>query len=166
MQRKFRTVAALCAVTMTALGAGVVGAADTFKATDNQYNVSSYEFSSVAYNNGDPAQTYRHIVTKHNGVVDTNVITVNGDIQWDKDDQGHYVNGYMNGVKVKDGNVTANNVAAKNVQASTANVGNLYANRVSGVQTDEKDKSSAVSVEYLEQKIAELQAEIDALKHK
>lgn len=166
MQRKFRTVAALCAVTMTALGAGVVGAADTFKATDNQYNVSSYEFSSVAYNNGDPAQTYRHIVTKHNGVVDTNVITVNGDIQWDKDDQGHYVNGYMNGVKVKDGNVTANNVAAKNVQALTANVGNLYANRVSGVQTDEKDKSSAVSVEYLEQKIAELQAEIDALKHK
>ena len=151
MQRKFRTVAALCAVTMTALGAGVVGAADTFKATDNQYNVSSYEFSSVAYNNGDPAQTYRHIVTKHNGVVDTNVITVNGDIQWEK---------------VKDGNVTANNVAAKNVQASTANVGNLYANRVSGVQTDEKDKSSAVSVEYLEQKIAELQAEIDALKHK
>lgn len=158
MQQKVRTLAALLAIATMSLGAGVVGAANTD-------TVSSYEFSAVSYGNSADGKTYQHVVTKRNGVVDTDLTTVNGAIQWDKDDQGHYVNGYMNGVRVKDGNVTANNVAAKNVQASTANVGNLYANRVFGVQTDEKDKTSAVSVAYLEQKIQELQAEIDALKH-
>lgn len=162
MKYKVRKIAVLLAVVTMALGAGVVGAADT----DKNANVSSYEFSAVSYGNSADGKTYQRVVTKRDGVVDTDLTTVNGDIQWDKDDQGHYVNGYMNGVKVKDGNVTANNVAAKNVQASTANVGNLYANRVSGVQTDATDKTSAVSVAYLEEQIQKLQAEIAALKSK
>lgn len=162
MKYKVRKIAVLLAVATMALGAGVVGAADT----DKNANVSSYEFSAVSYGNSADGKTYQHVVTKRDGVVDTDLTTVNGDIQWDKDDQGHYVNGYMNGVKVKDGNVTANNVAAKNVQASTANVDNLYANRVSGVQTDATDKTSAVSVAYLEEQIQKLQAEIAALKSK
>ena len=160
--KKIKKIAALLAIATMAVGTGIVGAADT---TDKG-TVSSYEFSSVTYGNSDDGNTYHHVVTKRNGVVDTDLTTVNGDIQWDKDDQGRYVNGYMNGVKVKDGNVTTNNLSAKNVQASTATVGNLYANRVSGIQTDEKDKTSAVSVAYLEEQIQKLQAEIAALQNK
>lgn len=161
---KMKKIAALLAVATMAIGTGIVGAADTKDNTTNNY--TSYELSAVTYGNGDPAQTYRHIVTKRNGVVDTDLTTVGDTVQWDKDDQGHAVNGYMNGVKVKDGNVTANGVSAKNVQASTATVGNLYANRVSGIQTDGSDKTSAVSVAYLEEQIAKLQAEIAALQQK
>lgn len=160
--KNIKKIATLLAIATMAVGTGIVGAADT---TDKD-TVSSYEFSSVTYGDSQDGKTYHHVVTKRNGVVDTDLTTVNGDIQWDKDDQGHYVNGYMNGVKVKDGNVTTNNLAAKNVQASTATVGNLYANRVSGIQTDETDKTSAVSVAYLEEQIQKLQAEIAALKNK
>lgn len=134
-------IAGWLAVMMVAAGMCVAGAADT----PDEGVVSSYEFSSVSYGNSQDGNTYHHVITKRNGVVDTDVTTVNnGAIVWDKDAQGQYVDGQMKvgGVQFKgNGNIT-------------------------GVQTDAADKTSAVSVAYLEEQIAQLKKEIEELKHK
>ena len=119
-------------------------------------------------------------MTKRNGVTESDVTTVDengGVLTWDTDDKGRQVEGYMNGIQLKDGNVTA-----KHVQASGAELGNIYGSRVEaptgaiggvafagqgvviGVQTDETDPTSAVSVAYLQQKLAEVEEENQKLR--
>lgn len=175
-----------CTAAMLAIGAlAGVSAADTAKTNNDGVTSSSYEFSSVSYTNGQDGKTYHRVVTSRNGVTDTDVTTVDdgsGTVPWDKNDAGHYVNGYMNGISLKDGNVTANNVAAKNVQASTANLGNIYGTSVTaasgtvggvqfagkgtitGVQTSESDDTSVVTLAYLNQRLAALEAENEKLR--
>lgn len=145
---------------------------------NNQHNepvVSQYEFSSVSYGSNQDGNTYSRVVTMHNGVKDSDITTVNGvvsNVLWDKNSQGKTAPGYIQGVGLKDGNVTANAVNAKNVQASSGTIGNLYGNHltvpaamlggvafsgngsISGVQTHGSDPASAVSVQYLQEYLA------------
>ena len=145
---------------------------------NNQHNepvVSQYEFSSVSYGSNQDGNTYSRVVTMHNGVKDSDITTVNGvvsNVLWDKNSQGKTAPGYIQGVGLKDGNVTANAVAAKNIQASSGSIGNLYGNHltvptavlggvtfggnggISGVQTNSSDLTSAVSVQYLKDYLA------------
>lgn len=160
-------------------------ASDTRNPNQESNVVSSYEYQSVSYGNTADGKTYHRVVTKRNGVTESDVTTVNGNggvLTWDTDDRGRYVDGYMNGIQLKDGNVTANNVTAKHVQASGADLGNIYGSCVevptgtiggvafagqgvvTGVQTDERDLTSAVSVAYLQKKLAELEAENQKLR--
>lgn len=160
-------------------------AADTRNPSQEPNVVSSYEYQSVSYGNTADGKTYHRVVTKRNGVTESDVTTVDGNggvLTWDTDDKGRQVEGYMNGIQLKDGNVTANTIAAKHVQASGAELGNIYGSRVeaptgtiggvafagqgvvTGVQTDESDPASAVSVAYLQQKLAELEAENQRLR--
>lgn len=160
-------------------------AADTRNPSQEPNVVSSYEYQSVSYGNTADGKTYHRVVTKRNGVTESDVTTVDGNggvLTWDTDDRGRHVEGYMNGIQLKDGNVTANTIAAKHVQASGADLGNIYGSRVeaptgtiggvafagqgvvNGIQTDETDPTSAVSVAYLQQKLAELEAENQRLR--
>lgn len=160
-------------------------AADTRNPSQEPNVVSSYEYQSVSYGNTADGKTYHRVVTKRNGVTESDVTTVDGNggvLTWDTDDKGRQVEGYMNGIQLKDGNVTANTIAAKHVQASSADLGNIYGSRIdatagtiggvafagkgvmTGVQTDETDPTSAVSVSYLQQKLAELEAENQKLR--
>lgn len=160
-------------------------AADTRNPNQEPNIVSSYEYQSVSYGNTADGKTYHRVVTKRNGVTESDVTTVDGNggvLTWDTDDAGRRVEGYMNGIQLKDGNVTANTVAAKHVQASSAELGNIYGSRVevpmgtiggvsfagqgvvAGVQTDESEPTSAVSVAYLQQKLAELEEENQKLR--
>lgn len=160
-------------------------AADMRNPSQEPNVVSSYEYQSVSYGNTADGKTYHRVVTKRNGVTESDVTTVDGNggvLTWDTDDAGRRVEGYMNGIQLKDGNVTANTVAAKHVQASSADLGNIYGSRVeaptgaiggvafagqgvvTGVQTDETDPTSAVSVAYLRQKLAEVEAENQKLR--
>ena len=160
-------------------------AADTRNPNQEPNVVSSYEYQSVSYGNTADGKTYHRVVTKRNGVTESDVTTVDGKggvLTWDTDDKGRHVEGYMNGIQLQDGNVTANTVAAKHVQASSADLGNIYGSRVeaptgaiggvsfagqgvvTGVQTDEADPTSAVSVAYLQQKLAELEVENQRLR--
>lgn len=171
-------VMGLCAV----MGAQ---AADMRNPSQEPNVVSSYEYQSVSYGNTADGKTYHRVVTKRNGVTESDVTTVDGNggvLTWDTDDRGRHVEGYMNGIQLKDGNVTANTIAAKHVQASGADLGNIYGRRVeaptgtiggvafagqgvvNGIQTDETDPTSAVSVAYLQQKLAELEAENQRLR--
>lgn len=158
---------------------------------DNAPVSSSYEFRSISYGDNQDGRTYHRIITMRDGVKDADVTTVGGSAMWDTDDQGQYVNGYMNGIEIKEGNVKANNVAAENIQSATANIGTVYGTAihvgsgslggvqftgsgvVTGVQTNEADPTSAVSLAYLNQKLnaleaenQKLQEEIEALKKK
>ncbi len=71
---------------------------------------------------------------------------------------------YASGVRLEGGNVYANNAAAKNVQASTASIGYVYANRVTAeavtglptVDLDQADPGDAVSVGTLRQVLAQI----------
>lgn len=149
--------------------------ADSVKNQNNEPVVSQYEFSSVSYGNNSDGQTYSRVVTMHNGVKDSDITTVNGvvsNVLWDKNSQGQTAPGYIQGVGLKDGNVTANAVAAKNIQASSATIGMMYGTHltvpaaalgnvvfsgngsVSGVQTNGSDPTSAVSVQYLQDYLA------------
>lgn len=160
-------------------------AADTRNLSQEPNVVSSYEYQSVSYGNTADGKTYHRVVTKRNGVTESDVTTVDGNggvLTWDTDDRKRHVEGYMNGIQLKDGNVTANTIAAKHVQASGAELGNIYGSRVeaptgtiggvafagqgvvTGVQTDESDPASAVSVAYLQQKLAEMEAENQKLR--
>ncbi|MBM6733372.1 bZIP transcription factor [Megasphaera stantonii] len=155
-------------------------AADTRNPSQEPNVVSSYEYQSVSYGNTADGKTYHRVVTKRNGVTESDVTTVDengGVLTWDTDDKGRQVEGYMNGIQLKDGNVTA-----KHVQASGAELGNIYGSRVEaptgaiggvafagqgvviGVQTDETDPTSAVSVAYLQQKLAEVEEENQKLR--
>lgn len=146
--------------------------ADSIKTQNKEPVVSQYEFSSVSYGSNPDGNTYSRVVTMHNGVKDSDITTVNGvvsNVLWDKNSQGKTALGYIQGVSLKDGNVTANAVAAKNIQASSGTIGNLYGNHltvpaavlgdvtfsgngsVSGVKTNGSDLSSAVSVQYLQE---------------
>ena len=146
--------------------------ADSVKTQNKEPVVSQYEFSSVSYGSNPDGNTYSRVVTMHNGVKDSDITTVNGvvsNVLWDKNSQGKTAPGYIQGVSLKDGNVTANAVAAKNIQASSGTIGNLYGNHltvpaavlgdvtfsgngsVSGVKTNGSDLSSAVSVQYLQE---------------
>lgn len=149
--------------------------ADSVKNQNNEPVVSQYEFSSVSYGNNSDGQTYSRVVTMHNGVKDSDITTVNGvvsNVLWDKNSQGQAAPGYIQGVGLKDCNVTANAVAAKNIQASSGNIGMMYGTHltvpaavlgnvtfsgngsVSGVQTNGSDPTSAVSVQYLQDYLA------------
>ena len=160
-------------------------AADTRNPSQEPNVVSSYEYQSVSYGNTADGKTYHRVVTKRNGVTESDVTTVDengGVLTWDTDDKGRQVEGYMNGIQLKDGNVTANTIAAKHVQASGAELGNIYGSSVEaptgaiggvafvgqgvviGVQTDETDPTSAVSVAYLQQKLAEVEEENQKLR--
>lgn len=160
-------------------------AADTRNPSQEPNVVSCYEYQSVSYGNTADGKTYHRVVTKRNGVTESDVTTVDGNggvLTWDTDDRGRHVEGYMNGIQLKDGNVTANTIAAKHVQASGADLGNIYGSRVeaptgtiggvafagqgvvNGIQTDENDPTSAVSVAYLQQKLAEVEAENQKLR--
>lgn len=171
-------VLGLCAV----MGAQ---AADMRNPSQEPNVVSSYEYQAVSYGNTADGKTYHRVVTKRNGVTESDVTTVDGNggvLTWDTDDRGRHVEGYMNGIQLKDGNVTANTIAAKHVQASSADLGNIYGSRVeaptgtiggvafagqgvvNGIQTDETDPTSAVSVAYLQQKLAELEVENQRLR--
>ena len=146
--------------------------ADSVKAQNKEPVVSQYEFSSVSYGSNQDGNTYSRVVTMHNGVKDSDITTVNGvvsNVLWDKNSQGKTAPGYIQGVGLKDGNITANAVAAKNIQASSGTIGNLYGNHltvpaaslgdvsfsgngsISGVKTNGSDRSSAVSVQYLQE---------------
>ncbi len=146
--------------------------ADSVKAQNKEPVVSQYEFSSVSYGSNQDGNTYSRVVTMHNGVKDSDITTVNGvvsNVLWDKNSQGKTAPGYIQGVGLKDGNITANAVAAKNIQASSGTIGNLYGNHltvpaaslgdvsfsgngsISGVKTNGSDLSSAVSVQYLQE---------------
>lgn len=146
--------------------------ADSVKAQNKEPVVSQYEFSSVSYGSNQDGNTYSRVVTMHNGVKDSDITTVNGvvsNVLWDKNSQGKTAPGYIQGVCLKDGNITANAVAAKNIQASSGTIGNLYGNHltvpaaslgdvsfsgngsISGVKTNGSDLSSAVSVQYLQE---------------
>lgn len=135
------------AVMMAAAGMCGAYAADT----KDDGVVSCYEFSSVSYGNSQDGQTYHHVVTKHNGVVDTDYTTVNNGTALQ--DQR------TNGVQLRDGKVIADG-------AELGGVTFRGKGQVTGVQTNKEDKTSAVSVAYLEEQIAQLQAEIKALKAK
>lgn len=145
--------------------------ADSVKNQNDEPVVSQYEFSSVAYGSNQDGNTYSRVVTMHNGVKNSDITTVNGvvsNVLWDKNSQGQTAPGYIQGVGLKDGNVTANAVAAKNIQASSATIGMMYGNHltvpaaalgnvvfngngsISGVQTNGSDPTSAVSVQYLQ----------------
>lgn len=145
--------------------------ADTVRNPQNQDTVSNYEFSSVSYGSNADGNTYSRVVTMHNGVTDSDITTVNGvvsNVLWDKNSQGKYAPGYIQGVGLKDGNLTANGVQTKNIQALSGTIGNLYGNRltvpmaavgdvtfsghgnISGVQTNSNDPTAAVSVQYLQ----------------
>lgn len=71
---------------------------------------------------------------------------------------------YASGVRLEGGNVYANNAAAKNVQASTASIGYIYANRVTAeavtglktVDLDQADPGDAVSAGTLRQVLAQI----------
>lgn len=149
--------------------------ADSVKNQNNEPVVSQYEFSSVSYGSNPDGQTYSRVVTMHNGVKDSDITTVNGvvsNVLWDKNSQGQTAPGYIQGVGLKEGNVTANAVAVKNIQASSATIGMMYGNHltvpaaalgnvvfsgngsVSGVQTNGSDPTSAVSVQYLQDYLA------------
>ena len=154
-----------------------VQAADMRNPSQEPNVVSSYEYRSVSYGNTADGKTYHRVVTKRNGVTESDVTTVDGNggvLTWDTDDRGRQVEGYMNGIQLKDGNVTANTIAAKHVQASGADLGAptgtiggvAFAGQgvVTGIQTDETDPTSAVSVAYLQQKLAELEAENQRLR--
>lgn len=74
---------------------------------------------------------------------------------------------YVEGVRLEGGNVYANNSAAKNVKASTASIGYVYANRVTaeavtGLRTiadlEKADPGDAVSVGTLQAALAGLRA--------
>lgn len=149
--------------------------ADTVRNPQNQDTVSNYEFSSVSYGSNADGNTYSRVVTMHNGVTDSDITTVNGvvsNVFWDKNSQGKYAPGYIQGVGLKDGNLTANGVQTKNIQALSGTIGNLYGNRltvpmaavgdvtfsghgnISGVQTNSNDPTAAVSVQYLQDCLA------------
>lgn len=149
--------------------------ADTVRNPKNQDTVSNYEFSSVSYGSNADGNTYSRVVTMHNGVTDSDITTVNGvvsNVFWDKNSQGKYAPGYIQGVGLKDGNLTANGVQTKNIQALSGTIGNLYGNRltvlmaavgdvtfsghgnISGVQTNSNDPTAAVSVQYLQDCLA------------
>lgn len=149
--------------------------ADTACNPQNQDTVSNYEFSSVSYGSNADGNTYSRVVTMHNGVTDSDITTVNGvvsNVLWDKNSQGKYAPGYIQGVGLKDGNLTANGVQTKNIQALSGTIGNLYGNRltvpmaavgdvtfsghgnISGVQTNSNDPTAAVSVQYLQDCLA------------
>lgn len=149
--------------------------ADTVRKPQNQDTVSNYEFSSVSYGSNADGNTYSRVVTMHNGVTDSDITTVNGvvsNVLWDKNSQGKYAPGYIQGVGLKDGNLTANGVQTKNIQALSGTIGNLYGNRltvpmaavgdvtfsghgnISGVQTNSNDPTAAVSVQYLQDCLA------------
>ncbi len=149
--------------------------ADTVRNPQNQDTVSNYEFSSVSYSSNADGNTYSRVVTMHNGVTDSDITTVNGvvsNVLWDKNSQGKYAPGYIQGVGLKDGNLTANGVQTKNIQALSGTIGNLYGNRltvpmaavgdvtfsghgnISGVQTNSNDPTAAVSVQYLQDCLA------------
>lgn len=149
--------------------------ADTVRNPRNQDTVSNYEFSSVSYGSNADGNTYSRVVTMHNGVTDSDITTVNGvvsNVLWDKNSQGKYAPGYIQGVGLKDGNLTANGVQTKNIQALSGTIGNLYGNRltvpmaavgdvtfsghgnISGVQTNSNDPTAAVSVQYLQDCLA------------
>lgn len=149
--------------------------ADTVRNPQNQDTVSNYEFSSVSYGSNADGNTYSRVVTMHNGVTDSDITTVNGvvsNVLWDKNSQGKYAPGYIQGVGLKDGNLTANGVQTKNIQALSGTIGNLYGNRltvpmavvgdvtfsghgnISGVQTNSNDPTAAVSVQYLQDCLA------------
>lgn len=149
--------------------------ADTARNPQNQDTVSNYEFSSVSYGSNADGNTYSRVVTMHNGVTDSDITTVNGvvsNVLWDKNSQGKYAPGYIQGVGLKDGNLTANGVQTKNIQALSGTIGNLYGNRltvpmaavgdvtfsghgnISGVQTNSNDPTAAVSVQYLQDCLA------------
>lgn len=149
--------------------------ADTVRNPQNQDTVSNYEFSSVSYGSNADGNTYSRVVTMHNGVTDSDITTVNGvvsNVLWDKNSKGKYAPGYIQGVGLKDGNLTANGVQTKNIQALSGTIGNLYGNRltvpmaavgdvtfsghgnISGVQTNSNDPTAAVSVQYLQDCLA------------
>lgn len=149
--------------------------ADTVRNPQNQDTVSNYEFSSVSYGSNADGNTYSRVVTMHNGVTDSDITIVNGvvsNVLWDKNSQGKYAPGYIQGVGLKDGNLTANGVQTKNIQALSGTIGNLYGNRltvpmaavgdvtfsghgnISGVQTNSNDPTAAVSVQYLQDCLA------------
>lgn len=149
--------------------------ADTARNPQNQDTVSNYEFSSVSYGSNADGNTYSRVVTMHNGVTDSDITTVNGvvsNVLWDKNSQGKYAPGYIQGIGLKDGNLTANGVPTKNIQALSGTIGNLYGNRltvpmaavgdvtfsghgnISGVQTNSNDPTAAVSVQYLQDCLA------------
>lgn len=149
--------------------------ADTVRNPQNQDTVSNYEFSSVSYGSNADGNTYSRVVTMHNGVTDSDITTVNGvvsNVLWDKNSHGKYAPGYIQGVGLKDGNLTANGVQTKNIQALSGTIGNLYGNRltvpmaavgdvtfsghgnISGVQTNSNDPTAAVSVQYLQDCLA------------
>lgn len=134
--------------------------ADSVKNQNDEPVVSQYEFSSVSYGSNQDGNTYSRVVTMHNGVKNSDITTVNGvvsNVLWDKNSQGQTAPGYIQGVGLKDGNVTANAVAVKNIQASSATIGMMYGNHltvpaaalgnvvfsgngsVSGVQTNGSD---------------------------
>ena len=115
-------------------------AADTRNPSQEPNVVSSYEYQSVSYGNTADGKTYHRVVTKRNGVTESDVTTVDGNggvLTWDTDDKGRHVEGYMNGIQLKDGNVTANTIAAKHVQASSADLGNIYGSRVEAPTGDD-----------------------------
>lgn len=170
---------AIAAVVMCA-GAAGVQAADTAAPDKGQGVVSSYEYRSVSYGNTADGKTYHRVVTTRNGVTESDVTTVDtngGVLTWDADKAGRQVQGYMNGIQMQDGAITA-----AHVTASSADLGDMRGSRIdvpagriggvafdgqgtiAGVQTDDTDPTSAVSVAYLQQKLAELEAENQKLR--
>lgn len=71
---------------------------------------------------------------------------------------------YLEGVRLEGGNAYANNLAAKHVQAPTASIGYVYANRVTAeavtglktVDLEKADPGDAVSVGTLRQALAQI----------
>lgn len=182
--RKIGAYLAAAAVMNFCAAAGVMAAEDT--ENDKGTNVvSSYEYSAVSYGTGRGGKTYHRIVTTRNGVTERDVTTVQDDdgvVTWNQDDRGRQVQGYAGGIEMKDGVMTASAVAAQTVQAGTVDAGTVSGRtiasaggsiggidfagdgKVTGVQTDETDLTSAVSVAYLQQQLAELKAENQELR--
>lgn len=161
---------AIAAVALCA-GAGVQ-AADTAAPDNGQRVVSSYEYSAVSYGNTADGKTYHRVVTTRNGVKESDVTTIDtndGTLTVQNDQTGSQVQGAVNGVQMKDGAVKA-----ARIDASAGSVGGVVFDgkgAVTGVQTNDADPTSAVSVAYLQKKLDELEeenqklkAELDALK--
>lgn len=155
---------------MVMMASAAVVQAGSVPDSPNANVVSQYEYSSVSYGSNQDGHTYSRVVTMHNGVKDSDITTVNGvvsNVLWDKNAQGTYTPGYILGVGLKDGQVTAKAVETKRIQAESGTIHQLEApaavlgdvafrgnGTVSGLQTNGSDPTSAVSVQYLQDCLA------------
>ena len=178
--RKIAAYISMIAGVALAAGVGVQAADQGAAAQTKGPVVSSYEYSAVSYGTSDDGKTYSRVVTKRNGVTQSDVTTVGdngGVLTVNTDASRQQIQGYMNGIELKDGDMKAKTVTAQQVNADEAVLGNVSGKRidvptgviggivfngsgsVSGVQTNGADPGSAVSVAYLQEKLAALEGE-------